>query len=166
MTTNPQAELVFKSEPLADFLYTLLVEGRDEEPDFVIGPPEDPYLCRWWLTPRGRQSAVYLHHMLKPDDDRALHDHPWESVSLCLSGGVKEHSEDLGTVDVKKGDIIYRSPTFAHRLDQPEPDTWTLFITGERVREWGFHCPKGWVSWKKFVEPSNVGVIGRGCGED
>lgn len=40
----------------------------------------------------------------------------------------------------------------------------TLFITGPRVREWGFWCPKiGWRHWRVFTDPDNTGQIGRGC---
>jgi hypothetical protein len=33
------------------------------------------------------------------------------------------------------------------------------------VRDWGFHCPQGWVPWRKFVAADNPGAVGRGCGE-
>ena len=62
---------------------------------------------------------------------------------------------------------VVRSPETAHRLKLMNPG-WpaeTLFITGPRVREWGFACPKGWVPWQEFVAPSDKGQIGRGCGE-
>jgi len=42
---------------------------------------------------------------------------------------------------------------------------WTLFITGPRIRAWGFHCPAGWVHWKKFTKPGAPGEVGPGCGE-
>lgn len=42
---------------------------------------------------------------------------------------------------------------------------WTVFITGPRVREWGFHCPKGWVPWQEFTDARDAGSIGKGCGE-
>jgi len=41
----------------------------------------------------------------------------------------------------------------------------TLFITGPKVRDWGFHCPKGWVPWEKFTDISEDGanIVGKGC---
>lgn len=39
----------------------------------------------------------------------------------------------------------------------------TLFITGPKIREWGFLCPKGWRHWKDFCDSCDHGVIGRGC---
>lgn len=42
---------------------------------------------------------------------------------------------------------------------------WTLFVTGPRIRNWGFHCPNGWVRWEAFTPPADKGSVGRGCGE-
>jgi hypothetical protein len=47
----------------------------------------------------------------------------------------------------------------------PRMPAWTLFITGRRVRDWGFHCPKGWVPWQEFTDPTDSGRVGKGCGE-
>ena len=33
----------------------------------------------------------------------------------------------------------------------PVIPAWSLFITGPRIREWGFHCPKGWRSYWHFL---------------
>ncbi|MFD2855392.1 cupin domain-containing protein [Seohaeicola zhoushanensis] len=120
-------------------------------PDFIIGTPDRPYLLRWWLIPRNDQFNVYYHRFLRDDDDRALHDHPWPSFSVMTSGRLREVTAE-GSRIVNVGDCIYRGPEFSHRLEliDGEP-TETLFITGPRVREWGFHCPKGWVHWRDFV---------------
>lgn len=60
------------------------------KPDLCIGGEDSPYLKRWWLIPRNRFFNVYLHQFLKDDDDRALHDHPWWSVSFLLKGRLRE----------------------------------------------------------------------------
>jgi len=31
------------------------------------------------------------------------------------------------------------------------------------VREWGFHCPRGWMHWKQYTDAQDSGAIGRGC---
>lgn len=63
------------------------VFGR--KPDFVIGDLSNPYLLRWWVIPRNRFFNVYLHKFLRDDDDRALHDHPWWSMSIILSSTLR-----------------------------------------------------------------------------
>lgn len=59
-------------------------------PNLVIGGWDNPYLLRWWLIPRNRFANAYLHLILREDDDRAIHDHPWENVSIPLTPGLRE----------------------------------------------------------------------------
>lgn len=140
-------------------------------PDFVIGTAASPYLLRWWAIPRNRWFNIYLHEITRSDDDRALHDHPWVNASILLQGGYIEHRILSGGVEQRierrAGDAVARMPGAAHRLEViPGERAITLFVTGPRVRQWGFHCPKaGWVHWKLFTAPGAVGQIGRGCGE-
>jgi hypothetical protein len=134
------------------------------EPDCVIGPPDNPYLRRWWLIPRNRWFNLYLHNILRDDDDRALHDHPWANLSILLRGAYREVTP-RGTHLRKRGSFVLRWATAAHRLEVERGPVWTLFITGPVVREWGFHCPKAWVHWREFVKPGSPGEVGRGCGE-
>lgn len=119
----------------------------------------EPYLRRWHIIPRNRWFNIYLHHFVGSDDERATHDHPWPSVSIKLAGYLDEiWTEPLnGGLRLAHRRTIewlwpyYRSPEFSHRLIVPEGETaWTLFITGPRVRSWGFHCAKGWRHWRDY----------------
>ena len=137
------------------------------EPDCIIGGKENPYLLRWWIIPRNRFFTIYLHQVLRDDDDRALHDHPYVSCSIILKGGYIEHMPyDIHTR--KQGQIIFRRAKRAHRIQLLRTGgsvlpAWSLFITGPRIREWGFHCPNGWVHWKGFTARDDKGAVGRGC---
>ena len=133
-------------------------------PDFVIGRPGDAYLERWYVVPRNRWFNVYMHHFLRSDDDRALHDHPWWSLGFILKGSYIEVTH-RGQRRVGRFRPTFRRATHAHRVElinrQP---VWTLFITGPKLREWGFHCPQGWVHWEDFCAPTEHGnAVGRGC---
>lgn len=143
------------------------VSARD--PDFVIGGRSEPYLFRWWVIPRNRVFNIYLHQFFRSDDDRALHDHPWWNVSILLQGRYIEHRIHAGGVHERAergmGAIVGRKPGTAHRIELHDGMCTTLFITGPRVRDWGFHCPKGWVPWQKFTAPGDAGAIGAGCGD-
>lgn len=138
-------------------------------PDFVIGSRENPYLLRWWVLPRNRFFNVYLHRFLRSDDDRALHDHPWMNVSVLLRGRYVEHTIAAGGINVRTERVaptlkVRFSGAHAHRLELIDGECWTLFMTGPRYREWGFHCPeRGWVHWKLFTAPHDSGEIGSGC---
>jgi len=140
---------------------------RSRAPDFIIGEVTNPYMRRWWIIPRNRLMNVYLHEVLRSDDDRALHDHPWDNTSLLIRGSYLEITPE-GKLIREPGDVIHRQATDAHRLvvEDGEPVR-SLFMTGPNVREWGFHCPQGWRHWRDFVGVSAEGtsVVGRGCGE-
>lgn len=75
--------------------------------DFAIGPPDDRYCFRWFLTPWSRYDRdvkpknawerlkrrlpnLYLHRFVHDDENRALHDHPWSSCSVILKAGYWE----------------------------------------------------------------------------
>ncbi len=132
-------------------------------PDFVIGAPA--YMRRWWIIPRNEQQNVYLHEGLRDDDDRALHDHPWPNQSFLIRGRYREITPE-GAFIREAGSLITRAATDAHRLELVDGEPFiSLFFTGPKVREWGFHCPKGWVHWRDFTAGVNGELVGRGCGE-
>lgn len=143
--------------PNIDLIRDMLVGARQfDEPDETIHDEisggKVPYLRRWFLKPKVEgEGNIYLHNFLRSDFDRALHDHPWPSTSILLDGSYIEHLAD-GSAPVRNaGDIVTRHATDAHRIElingQP---TWSLFITGPKVREWGFHCIEGWTHWTEF----------------
>lgn len=159
-------------------------------PDFYIGGKENPQILRWWIIPRNRFFNVYLHNRLRDDDHRALHDHPWFNISIILKGGYSEivpvcsslYPDDYRIIhkDRKPGNIIFRRASSAHMLQLNRNGSyngvwhriipsWSIIITGPRVREWGFWCasPTGfrWVHWKEFTDPSDSGKVGKGCGK-
>lgn len=137
-------------------------------PDFVIGGPGDPYIWRWHLFRRRWAPGAYLHRVIRSDDDRALHDHPWWNVSIILAGSYVEHTIAAGGIHVRRtrrpGAVVFRRARAAHRLEITDGDCWTLFLRGPVVRRWGFHCPeRGWVFWRDYVA-EDPGEIGAGCG--
>jgi hypothetical protein len=157
---------------LLRYLHRIVADVRN--PDFVIGGRDDPYLCRWFLTPwsgnkRGIAKLlpnVYLHLFLRSDADFALHDHPWANLSILLDGTYVEHTIRNGGVHIRTrrfaGDMKARRASAAHRIEIVAP-CWSLFLTGPTVRDWGFHCPQGWRHWKDFVDEADSGAIGNGC---
>jgi hypothetical protein len=115
------------------------------------------YMRRWFIRRDKERGNIYLHNILRSDDDRALHDHPWSSLSMILEGSYLEHTP-AGVVRCDAGRVIRRKADAQHRLELIDgAPCWTLFITGPKVREWGFHCQDGWVHWSKFD--------GRGCSQ-
>lgn len=109
------------------------------------------FLLRWHLIPKNRYFNIYLHKWIGSDMHRACHDHPWPSVAILLNRAhlyeITDDPEVAGwksAARVKRFRPIFRSATHAHRMVLSGGPAWTLFITGRKVREWGYHCPKGW----------------------
>ncbi len=122
--------------------------ARRGEPDQRIGRRGEPYLERWHVE-RTMDRHVNLHRFVGPDPDVGPHDHPWNSVSLILAGRQDEYwlpayaygAGPLRTRRLEAGDIVYRSAEFSHQLRTArgsEATPLSLFVTGPRVREWGF----------------------------
>lgn len=145
-------------------------------PDFEIGGHENPYMRRWYVIPRNRIFCIYLHNMLKNDDDRALHDHPGANVSLILRGGYKEITFQQTPISGfplpplidrirKPGRIVFRFAKTAHRLELLSGPSWSLFIVLPKFRDWGFWCGPlaRWVPWQQFTAGPGGELIGRGC---
>ncbi len=143
--------------------------AKSREVDVVIGGVENPYMLRWYLIPHNRLLNIYVHLFLRSDDDRALHDHPWVNVSWLLSGEYVEYRILDGGICQKlkhvAGNFLVRlSGRIAHRIELCSGPCWTLFITGPKYRDWGFHCrEKGWVHWEDFVDTVDKGSVGAGC---
>lgn len=125
------------------------------------------YMERYWLLPYkkipGDFIAARVHHILRSDNDRAFHDHPWPYVSVILRGGYTEvrplydkSGLYLGTTSrwYGAGSVIARRAKSWHRLElAPGCTTWTLFITGPKRQSWGFMPdPETKVYWRRYLD--------------
>ena len=155
-------------------------------PDQTIGDPDRPYLLRWYVIPRNRFLNVYLHRFLRSDDDRALHNHPWTwNFSWLLQSAYREILPEVaddpsgrtqtflrreGSVRLRRGEAFHRIELLRSAgVPRREIPVWTLFITGKRVRSWGFACPQGFKDWKDFTgfrKQGHGNEVGPGCGDD
>lgn len=147
-------------------------------PDLTIGPRDAPQTLRWHIF-RWRGWQLALHKWLRSDDDRALHDHSGHNLSIILNKGYWE----LVRTQTSKGAVYdlwrYRRPFVpyfrradaAHRiaLAPATAPVWSLWLRWPPIREWGFHCPKGWRHWKDYCDtrdystPGSSSTVGPGC---
>ena len=127
--------------------------------DAVAAPV--PYLTRWHLVRKNDWFNVYLHNFARGDADRELHDHPWANVSIVLRGRyleevpagdwrMYEHGRPTTFLVRESGSIVFRRAGQMHRLHVDQPPCWSLFITGPKVRNWGFYTVRGWQGWRRF----------------
>lgn len=152
---------------IADLLIRLLAR-KVYRKGHIHGPDGSLYMERFgvfetrWLTAR-------VHHIVRPDMDRHMHDHPWWFVSIVLKGWYREaYPEQVDpcfgaacdadrewefTKTRRAGSIAFRRATDRHSIvDMPCSGTWTLFITGRIRQWWGFYTPAGKVHWRDYIE--------------
>ena len=101
------------------------------------------FVCPWF--------SVRMHHILRSDIDRHMHDHPFNYMTIILKGGYWEHTPK-GVSWVGKGSVRVRKAEALHRLELPKDETaWTLFFMGPRKRKWGFQTEEGWVDYETYL---------------
>jgi hypothetical protein len=125
----------------------------------VIGPAINPLLIRYILI-RFEPWGIYLHHLMRSDYDRALHDHPWPFISIILRGSYTEiHDQTLDGSEAREehrtGSVLIRPAQWRHRFLLTRP-AWTLVIVGRRCRRWGFFPAEGWCWWRKFNSDKGI----------
>lgn len=160
--------------------YALLFVRRLRSGLFKVGPPPKgtrwalyshhlgTYMRRWiWKTPWG---TLRLHNILRSDDDRHLHDHPFDFTSFLLSGGYTEETprgeHPTGGFAWRPGfdrkdprerrwwprfSIVRKRAEQCHRLILDRP-LWTFVISGLKRRAWGFHTEQGWIVHTRYLD--------------
>lgn len=124
-------------------------------------PPESSGASKRWRFP----ISIRLHHIVLPDQDRHLHDHPWNARTVILRGGYQEvrpyddaprqplvGTMPSGLVYVRHaGDTCRLMFGEYHRIVSVQPDTWTMFITGRYRGTWGFMVDGHKVPWREYL---------------
>jgi hypothetical protein len=151
----------------------------------IIGPDGSTYMGRWWLfnpyprdeAERERRKAnptiwdrlpsVRIHHIIRHDGDRHLHDHPWNARTIILRGWYDEerhYSTPMFRVrvDGQGGcrNLYRRSVGYTGRLlfgeyhrirEVPPEGVWTLFFTWQYQGTWGFLVNGAKVPWREYL---------------
>lgn len=109
--------------------------------------------------------AIYIHHILRSDEDRHPHDHPWHFRSYILKGSYWEETSyyprflawHSGTY--VPGDVIEHHAHDVHHITLKTPSVWTLvFVWGKR-REWGYRVNKEWIDHKTYRKMKREGTL-------
>lgn len=145
------------------------------------------YMLRWWFLRKREWKwlerwprlgylfclSVRVHNILRSDNDRHAHDHPFWTISVILRGSYWEwmpakdrrgfkiaatrHSdffdaEVLLPVLRSPGDIVVRRSTDRHRLEVEDGPVTTMFVCGPRTQDWGFYVPNvGKLFWRNYL---------------
>lgn len=141
----------------------------------------DVYMYRYWLfnaypvdeearTERGwlrdLLPSIRLHRIVRKDQDRHLHNRPWNARTLILAGGYEEiRKDDFSEEEINPGGAfgvintmnagqtaIIRHDDF-HRIDRVHAGgCWTMFITWKYHHSWGFDVNGVTVPWREYLE--------------
>lgn len=127
------------------------------------------YLRRWYVSGHGTGKQVFIHHIVRPDAGRELHDHPWDFKTRLLSGGYYEqflenNSSGICSVNGRwaiGGDTLEHHAEHTHRLDKVLDGTYTLVTASAARRVWGFYTQQrradrwttalAWLPWREYL---------------
>ena len=161
-----------------------LIRRAQRTPYYNIhGPDGSLYMGRWWLfNPYGKDAtgetlparwswlpSIRVHHIMRPDSDRHLHDHPWNARTIVLKGWYAEE-RPIEAFTVLAADGLHsmqpaRSEFFRvagytgrllfgqyHRISAvPHEGVWTLFFTWRKRGTWGFDVDGRKVPWREYL---------------
>lgn len=153
-----------------------LIRRAQRVPYWHIYKGDQLYMERYWLfnpywlrgekTLRSRFMAllpsVRIHHIVRPDDDRDLHDHPWAARTIILKGWYYEdrllglrpdRSPRLHSILRDAGETASLQFAEYHKITQISGETvWTLFITWKYQGTWGFLVDGKKVPYKTYLK--------------
>lgn len=129
----------------------------------------------WTEGSTWRGPSLYLHRFCLPDQDVALHNHPWRrAFSLILAGGYDESRAERrdslrpywpNYLDgftyrertLRAGNVNTIGPETYHRITALHGEVWTLFFVWPKSRSWGFWIPgRGHVGWKERLAERGI----------
>lgn len=121
-----------------------------------------PYMYRYYLWFKDKitdtedsQSLPFnlmLHKICLSDPDD-LHDHPWWYATLILKGGYWEITPK-GRFWRGPGHFRISPPESLHRIEiaADASPSWSLFLRGPRLRDWGFVHKGEWIDHRTYLE--------------
>lgn len=166
-----------------------LIQRSLRTPYFHLPSNEEPtYMGRYWLfNPYDRETnvpkfwwcpwSVRIHHIKRADNERHLHDHPWNARTIILKGWYEEKRmidlpqaqiqpllelfPDLvrnGKVEAyeytrrRQGDTATLSFEQYHSIVEVSPGgVWTLFISSRWQGVWGFLVDGVKIPWREYL---------------
>lgn len=183
----------FVSQPrVADWI----IERSKATPYSHIGARGDDvsevYMYRWWLfnayqkdETTGREGppkwpwlpSIRVHHIVRPDDDDHMHDHPWDARTIVLRNWYAEERPlsalttdemtfDIVDINNYPGELEPRATTDSlpgstravrygeyHRISAVAPGgVFTLWFTWKYQGTWGFWVDGVKVPYRKYLK--------------
>lgn len=114
------------------------ITRADNQP--YLSPRLFLFRCRWF--------SIMVHRFVG-NDDLCLHDHPWHFATFILWGGYWETfqtPEGQQTKWRRPFSMHWYPAEHVHRIElEGGRPALTFVITLQKIRNWGFHTPSGWI---------------------
>lgn len=138
------------------------------------------YMWRWWLfnpypdtgaSGKDRKRwqfpiSIRIHHIVEPDQDRDMHDHPWNARTIILRGSYSEvrplrdptlqyllrNLSDRHHYTRSAGETAKLKFGEYHRITSiSDGGVYTMFVTGRYRGTWGFNVDGVKVPWREYL---------------
>lgn len=171
------------------WIATWLIERSKRTPYYPITSRDgtEVYMDRWWLfnayskdeqgnagPPRWPSlPSVRVQHIMRPDDDEHMHDHPWDARTCILRNWYEEerpgdpayaHDDAVASrwgkhydeaIDTFRREPGYTGPVLFnsyHRISRVAPGgVYTLWFTWKYQDTWGFLVEGVKVPWREYL---------------
>lgn len=131
----------------------------------ILAPDgQEVYMSRWWLFNPYDQAtrkakypwipfSIRFHHIMQPDSDRHLHDHPWDAQTMVIRGWYLEEREGSRKLIMRNaGDTASLKFGEFHRIHYVgDGGVLTLFVTFKYGGTWGFKVNGKKVPWREYL---------------
>lgn len=114
---------------------------------------------RRWQLLKTRWFSIYIHGIYAADQDKHLHNHPWDYKSLVLKGSyIEETNSGINTLQF--GTITYRNGKDYHKIKTLlTKSVYTLFIVSPVKRIWGYQVDGSWMNHEEYRKLKNQNLL-------
>ena len=114
---------------------------------------------RRWELLKTRWFSIYIHGIYAADEDKHLHNHPWDYTSITLKGKFIEETQ-TGFNLMKPFKMVTRDGKDYHKIKElKSKSVYTLFIVSPIKRLWGYRVDGRWMPHDKYRELKNKGFF-------
>lgn len=144
------------------FIADYLIDKAKKTPYINIAKGDDVYMERYWLfNPLDVETkcikyswipfSIRIHKILKEDQDRHMHDHPWDCRTFILKGQYLEERVD-GVYARREGTTATIAFDDYHKILHVYGDcVYTMFVTGKYKGVWGFLVDGIKIKYKEYL---------------